>query len=81
MEAVCFCPCPRPGLEGSHSVGSVYSATRGGTVQHYAQNRCLIKMEILHKEDNTCSEKILGVSYMFILWLVYKVMSDTVYCM
>lgn len=28
--AVCFCPCPQPGLEGSHSVGSVYSAKRMG---------------------------------------------------
>lgn len=30
MGAVCFCPCPQPGSQGSHSVGSVCSATANG---------------------------------------------------
>lgn len=40
--AVCSCPCPRPGSQGSHSVGSVCSATRGGGVsqQHGKIIRC-----------------------------------------
>lgn len=29
MGAVYFCPCRQPGLEGSHSAGSVCAARRG----------------------------------------------------